>query len=353
MDKRNKISIRINGEDTYLERKELEQLPPQDFLNAAQEEHASAIEDWVEEQEKQKQKKHNPNPEETTEDLNVFERAYQLKKKGMNFPSSLKQIMLAGGSAIVIGMVLGFVMLRLFAGLASTESNTMPAYNNDATQVPASENNNATPATGQSSAEKSNSPSSSMVAYSFPAVSAYVVQAGIFSTNEKANIWKQKMEESGMTGFVWPEGDQYYLFTGVGASKAEGDKIASFLKAQEFDSFVKEWSVSARDKKVMNEEGKWMEAGITIWKSMLTTTSGIISKGDGDLGAVVNNINAWKKSIPDMATEQTSSFQNAFNQFIQSVELYQSQKSTVSLWEMQVQLLNIWFEYQAYLAKAS
>lgn len=348
MDKPNKISIRINGEDTYLERKNLDEQAKDEILEA-KEEQASAIEDWVEEQEKEKKKSNSD------KDLTVLERAYQLKKKKFQFTTSIKHMVLAGMAAIMIGMVLGFVMLRLFAGMASTEANSVPAYQSNALPNKTTSEAND-PATNQenSSTDKAEEKAEiTKVPYPFPIMDAHVVQAGIFSTREKAAVWQSQLEEKGVTSFVWPRDGQFYLFTGIGSTKAEGDKIATLLKAQEIDTFTKPWQVSPKQKRIATTEGKWIESGMQNWKSSLGTIVTITSTGDGDLKGVLTKIQSWKQEIPDEATEQSTSVLKAFDKFSEAAQSYQTQKSAVSLWEMQVQLINIWYEYEKFIAPTS
>ncbi|MYL53357.1 hypothetical protein GLW08_08400 [Pontibacillus yanchengensis] len=349
VDNSKKISIRINGEHTYLNRDELDKDEQvHEDIQVAQDEQASAIEDWMEEQEKKKQK-HQQNKEKQGQkpssgmNLSVLERAYPLKRKKLQFPGSWKHLVMAGMSAVFVGIILGFVMLRLFSGLEAQQSpgseaspaSTSVQSNNQTT-------NNSKPA---SSGQKQ--------MYSFPTMKAFVVQAGIFSTKNKATTWQSDLSTKGITSYIWERDKQFYLFAGVAPSKEEGEKIATYLKAQGFDTFVKDWSVTGQEVKAAQSEGKWIEKGMNHWSTFLAPVALQIDSGKGDIANIASQITDWKKSIPGEATEKTSILATSMDQLHTSSQRFQSSKSTSSLWEMQRDLLKIWFSYEQFIKKSS
>ena len=345
VDKSKKISIRINGEHTYLDRDELDKDEQvHEEIQVAHDEQASAIEDWMEEQEKKKQKqekKQNRKPL-SGMNLSVLERAYPLKRKKLSFPSTWKHLVMAGLSAVFVGIILGFVMLRLFSGL-------------EAQQTPNSEATPASTSVTGNQATTNSKPAASVQKqmYSLPTMKAFVVQAGIFSTKDKATAWQSDLAAEGITSYIWERENQFYLFAGVAPSKQEGEKIATYLKAQGFDTFVKDWSVTGQEVKVAQSEGQWIEKGMNYWSTFLAPVASQIDSGKGDTGNIVTQITDWKKSIPGEATEKTAVLSNSMNQLHTSSQRFQSSKSTSSLWEMQRDLLKIWFSYEQFMKNAS
>ncbi|MCA0969932.1 SPOR domain-containing protein [Halobacillus litoralis] len=144
-----------------------------------------------------------------------------VKKKNRRSRSLVKPILISSISALVISLGLGFVLLRMFVSIT------------DDTAV--GQAGNASPAATQDTAGSATIGTST--------VEGYVVQAGVFSTEEKANEWKMKLTASAFSSVVWQRDGQYYLFVGSGSSEAEAEQVADQLKSGGFDTYVKPWTV--------------------------------------------------------------------------------------------------------------
>jgi len=355
VDKTNKISVRINGEDTYLDRKE--ESKAQNEVIMAQDEQASSIEDWMEEQEKQKQEASNDSDSDSSSDnISVLERTYPVKKKRFGLTKTVKRMMAAGASAVLIGIALGYVMIRLFAGMEAPEASSSTAYQDDIDNQTASSNEegatepSSTPETSSTDqGEEGEAVTTEQTSMTFPNVSAFVVQAGIFSTREQAEIMQNAISEKGVKSYIWPREDEFYLFAGVAPSKAEGEQIATLLKSQEIEVYVKEWSVTGADKTVSQPEGEWVQKGIEEWQSLLSPAASLINTGTGEIGDLTNPISSWTDSAPETDAEQTASIQQSYEQFLSSVKTYESNESTASLWAIHVSLFDVWYSYEQYI----
>ncbi|KGX88076.1 SPOR domain-containing protein [Pontibacillus marinus] len=353
MDKGNKISVRINGEDTYLDRKEGSEA--QKEVQLAQDEQASAIEDWMEEQEKQKKNASNDH-DSNSNDISVLERTYPVKNNRFGVPKTIKRMIMAGASAVLIGVALGYMMLRIFAGMESPEASSSTAYQDDVTQQEAAsgkETTNEDSSTkGEAVTDKGNggqAVAASKTTMTFPTVSAFVVQAGIFSTKEKAEIMQSAIATKGFKTYVWPRDGQFYLFAGVAGSKAEAEEMATLLKAQEVEVYVKDWNVSGTEKNVAQPEGKWVQTGANEWQTLLSPAASLIISGSGDAGALAKPMNSLKSSIPENITEQAAPLQQSYNQYLSAVQSYQTNQTIANLWAIQVSLLGVWYGYEQYV----
>ncbi|QHE53138.1 SPOR domain-containing protein [Pontibacillus sp. HMF3514] len=359
MDKGNKISVRINGEDTYLDRKEDSEA--QKEVQMAQDEQASAIEDWMEEQEKQKKKASNDhdvhsNSNSKSNDISVLERTYPIKNNRFGVPKTIKRMVMAGASAVLIGVDLGYMMLRLFAGMEAPEASSSTAYQDDVTQQEAASGKKTTnedsSTQGETTADKGNggqAVAASKSTMTFPTVSAFVVQAGIFSTKEKAEIMQSAIATKGFKSYVWPRDGQFYLFAGVAGSKAEAEQIATLLKAQQVEVYVKDWSVSGTEKNVAQPEGEWVQTGANEWQTLLNPAASLITSGSGDAGTLVKPISSLKSTIPENITEQAAPLQQSYNQYLSAIQSYQTNQTNANLWAIQVSLLRVWYGYEQYV----
>lgn len=350
MDKSNKISVRINGEDTYLDRGDKE---AQKELQKAQDEQASAIEDWMEEQEKKKEQSGDTEDSSThQDDISVLERSYPIKNNRFSLPKSIKKIVMAGVSAVLVGMALGYIMLNVFASMETPEASSSTAYQDDVDNEPSTTETNSneestssgTPPADQNT--EGEAAAASQTSISLPAVRAFVVQAGIFSTQDQAEVMQSNIESKGVRTFIWPRDGQFYLFAGIAPSKAEGEQIATLLKAQEIEVYVKEWSVPGGKMDLNQTEGDWIQKGMEQWQTVLGPAAALLYAGEGDVKAMSSSINTWSSSKPEGASDLSSAIDQHFSQYVSSVDTYRSNKSTASLWDIQASLFGVWLAYE-------
>jgi len=272
---------------------------------------------------------------------------------GFGIPKTIKKLVMAGVAAVFIGMALGYIMLRLFAGMEAPEATSTPAYQEDIDNQPAptSENKGQEQAASDTKDDTTNSGEEGQAVaatkntVTFPAMSAFVVQAGIFSTKDKAEIMQRSISQKGVETYVWPRDGQFYLFAGVAPSKAEGEQIATMLKANGIEVYVKEWSVAGAEKEVAKAEGEWIQNGMEGWESLIGPASALVGTGAGDITAMKNSL----PSAPDTISEQATPFQQSVKQYASVLQTYEAEQSEATSWEIQVSLLDMWHGYEQYV----
>ncbi|MBH0230021.1 SPOR domain-containing protein [Halobacillus yeomjeoni] len=155
--------------------------------------------------------------------------SYNQKKKGSSFfkvkqhtQSPVKHLMVTSLTALLISLGLGFLLLRMFVSLTDDGSravNTIP-----------------------SQSVNQENPQSSVVTSGLEEMNQYVIQAGVFSTQDKAEEWKDMLADQSVASFVWERNQQFYLFVGSSYDRGEADKIASDLYDKGIETYVKSWS---------------------------------------------------------------------------------------------------------------
>ncbi|MFD2926114.1 SPOR domain-containing protein [Halobacillus naozhouensis] len=155
--------------------------------------------------------------------MHVHEMPHKGKKPSS--PSFMKNIGLSIATALVISLALGFLLLRMFVSVTDEASPTSGAANADMKAV------QSTP--------------SATVPVDFPGLDKLIVQAGVFSSEAKANEWKADLTEQSLPSVIWERESQYYLLAGSGANQAEVELIAAELSAGDIPTYIKTWSVSA------------------------------------------------------------------------------------------------------------
>jgi len=168
----------------------------------------------------------------------------------------LKPILLAVCSALMIGSVLGFIMLRTFGGIETEQvnqtTNQIPAVSDDSDEQQEDNNGQA----GDTS-------------FVLEPVDLFVLQAGVFSDQSNADQWQQTYESSGVSTLMWERDNQIFLLASPAATKQHGNEMADGI--EELDIYVKEWSVPEREISGTQEEKEWLESFQEQWNRSLTT----------------------------------------------------------------------------------
>jgi|GEM_PF-6112578 len=176
------------------------------------------------------------------EEIPVLEirKPHQLPTKKKRYEkNSVKYLVIAASSALLLSLGLGFLLLRMFVSLTDETTagkEMMPA------SVPSEE-----AVTEQVAAVNPN------------AVEAYLVQAGVFTTEEKALQLKSKLTALSVSSMVWERDHQFYLFAGSAQTETEASQIAAELSARSIETYVKPWSVLKGEGSFKGEEAKTFE----------------------------------------------------------------------------------------------
>lgn len=344
MDKKQRISVRINGELTNQKEEEesVEDFPTFEYASTYYiDEQAAAVEKEDEEPENDEQKSSKDDTDYDF-DMSVLERSYTpKKKKSFAFPA-LKRFILTVVSAAVIGLGLGFVMLRLFAGIdgqyASEEAfKVIPSQQEDESpSVPTTSSNKTDNQNDQPVPPSNNTESAAVM---LDGQSSFVIQAGVFSTYDKAVEWQTELNASGITTFIWERDGQHYLFSGIGSTKEKTKEMAAIIEGKGYDMFVKPWTTPTLEVK---SEEQWLQSGLGNFANAIKESMGLMLIDVETTTALQQLVQNFKQSKPETLTEQSQSLDRAVMTLEKKVEQYNQNPSTQDLWGIQMALLNIW-----------
>lgn len=233
-----------------------------------------------------------------------------------------KPIMIATISAIVIGGLLGFTMLKMFGG-----------FNDD---IQAGGDGNLTPAVADAEDNKSEDKPVESSAYTLDPVSAFVLQGGVFSEKSNAEVWADDYEEAGLSSVIWEAESQFYLFAGIAGSKDEAKQAAENLQGYGFDIFVKEWSTGETEVELTETEHSWLVSFQNLWQETMNSLN----------NAESFSIEQWKTLNADYPeeSEKLSGLSSMIKELSGEIETADSGK-------YQYFLLNLWLKYDEVLNK--
>lgn len=226
------------------------------------------------------------------ERIPTFDRNHtlQLYTKKRNRFTRYKSIIIAAVSAVVIGLCLGILMLNMFGGLG--DKIIGHTTDNSAT--------NATSGPKQAAEEK-------LTSIEMEPIGAFVLQAGVFSTEANASKWSGKFGKSGFSTMIWKRDHQFFLLAGVAETEQQADVLAA--QFADFDIYVKEWSTNKGTKQLTKDGKKWLASVINTWHESLAKVSAQESISGEKWKDVIGQFPEQEKSLVNLYKQLKSSHQ--------------------------------------------
>lgn len=191
----------------------------------------------------------------TTENRNPLteEHVYEvpLKKKKHTF-KVVKPFILSVVSAIAIGVLLGFIVLKMSSGgtdVASVHPSSQPLT---------SEGNVA----DNSESDVQENEETIQV----KELGAYVLQAGVYSEKENTEEIASTLQGQGYPVTIWEEDNQYYVFTHVFPTEEEAKDAAGQLEKSELETYAKPWATQEKSIEMTKEEEVFLQTFVKIWE---------------------------------------------------------------------------------------
>lgn len=166
------------------------------------------------------------------------------RKTNIKLNRTVKQIILAASSALLIGISFGFITLYM-----SKQAEQQPAtILNEATVEDEKANGNT---------------------IELESVNAYVVQGGLFSARENADNAGKKFEPAQVPTFVWEREGEYYLLAGIFSNEQVAKKQSKKMNDEGIDVFVKQWETTSKSVSIGESDVSFLKAMIELWNESL------------------------------------------------------------------------------------
>lgn len=149
-------------------------------------------------------------------------------------------------SASFVGILFGFTTLSL------VEKEIMPSFSNHE------------PLTSDVKTENKNT---NQTEHKQRELHFYTIQAGVFEQNENAADLVKQLDSHGVSSVIWQREGKYYVLIDTFSSEKEARKILEQLQNKDVEAFVKQWPLTLIVPSNSNEEMKWLDDFITVWKS--------------------------------------------------------------------------------------
>lgn len=182
-----------------------------------------------------------------TSQLELIQDNYQKSKKAKYIFRLLKPFVLTILTAMIVGSVLGFIMLRMFGGIGAETGDEQ-----------------VDPVSGFQSANANDSEEGTQ-SFTLDSIDLFMMQGGVFTEESNAREWKSTFQDSGLPAMLWKRDGQIYLFVGFAMTKETGENLAE--QYPNLDIYVREWSVPSVELEGTEEEKEWLEAFLAQWQT--------------------------------------------------------------------------------------
>ncbi|WP_409270805.1 SPOR domain-containing protein [Neobacillus sp. SCS-31] len=181
-----------------------------------------------------------------------------------------------------------------------------------------------------------------------PPLSAFVVQEGIYSSKESAEIARKNLEEKGIPAAVLDKDGQGMLLAGIAGSIESANGIGEQLTEKGIAIYAKEVTFSARQKENVTSMEKQFLAIVPEFFEKMGSSAGLAMEGKtaGGTAAIIKEldaIDASKLSNPDIKTLYSELAEAAKN-----LETYEKTGNRQNAIAAQSHLLNFIAKYQAF-----
>ncbi|MCP8617016.1 hypothetical protein [Salirhabdus salicampi] len=281
MDKKQQFSVKINGEQT--DTREVE------------EEVAASLE---------QPKNDDPYFRGDYKDIDVFYRKKGKKQRRRLLAKipNIKQLLVAVVAASVVGIGLGFSMLKIL-------SNVEPEQSADPVVV-------ATPSDSDEYGEQNHyeKQGENLVSYTFPPLSAWVVQLGVYSSEEAAIEERDYMQTEGINPIIWSRDGQYYVFGAIGQNQSDAKELDVMInESTGLETYTREWTVPSIERRVNEEEGDWILSGMENWQLLLKH----MNQNNEEVEGAKDALTTWLEEKPNDLSAEGSRVAVAFQQLLQ------------------------------------
>ncbi|WP_433743431.1 SPOR domain-containing protein [Falsibacillus pallidus] len=323
------IRIKINGEEKEFE----ENLVVHDWKETKKETAAAseALEEdesfeWV-----------LPEPEQEQEELKEFKQISYVpaiskkswvQPKGPNRKNGLSNLVFSIATAIIIGLVLGYVMLHLFTSKAEPVNSLGREENQGA---------------GAGVDAKSDGKTTALTLNSFDVP---VIQAGIFTSEEAAKTTAAEIEAKGFPASVAKQGEQYFLYSGTAGTVEEAKVQAQKMKDQQIDVFAKTFSAGEiKVEGVSGQEASFLNEAAPVFLLLSETSGSLLAGNDAQLDAGVTDKMKSIEQMGDFTNKQINSLKKNLIHGYSAIENFKKNGNAKELRDAQQALLDFLSTY--------
>lgn len=315
MDEKKQISVRINGKDKPVRTSVNEETPAREkksFNWILPEAQSSTRKVALT---NDKRKKHSPRlPLSRKRSFHPFEKRRNRMRNG------LKKEWLSAISAVVVGLVMGFIVLSVFT---DHHVQQMTTTESESSEMKDTGTNGGTPASASLDA------------------TWHLVQGAAFADKNNAQNVADRLKEKGYPAVLNKDEDNVFMYIGLAVNESGADQLGALYQQNGQDVYVKPFQVKVDEKNIEEKT----RARFSDVKTLLEVLTAGTVRGLTTDDAVFSD-EEWRKAEETYRQVQKGDEQSEFQSLMkplhtamENVKTYRQQQDENSLWRAQEALL--------------
>ncbi|MFD2612563.1 SPOR domain-containing protein [Paenibacillus gansuensis] len=265
-------------------------------------------------------------------------------------------------AAIATGALFGYVVLSLFSpGSSGNLLNPMDMFGGSAATNTQNSGNSGgnLPGGTEVSGNEGGTPSEAAAGTAeaaWPSRTYYVLQNGVFSSQEGAETAKETITGKGFP-VAWEAGDKYTVFTGLADTQEQAKLLSGLLQQQQLEVYVKPFVLPAVSRILWSGEksdapGQYAEQSGKLVRQLAQWTQAHLQDEqatqitEAEWNALTASHQQWMKlsasasaGLPEAGRKLMAQMNTAMSNAVLSMEEYKKQPSGSYLWQAQNALL--------------
>ncbi|MEI3614479.1 SPOR domain-containing protein [Pseudogracilibacillus sp. SO30301A] len=201
--------------------------------------------------------------------------------RSLTLTPQMKKIFFAIGSSLIIGIIFGFITLKM---VKQEDPENKSILHSAAQETTENNDGNTSMAT-------------------FDSLNTYVVQGGVFREKENADKSAQSFHALDFSAVSWERGSDYYLLAGIYASEENAKLSADEMTKENLDVYVKEWEIKGGQINVNEADKDWLARFLELWKSSLESLENNKGLSIEKWDQLLNNSNGLSAKTLNFAEE--------------------------------------------------
>lgn len=253
------------------------------------------------------------------------------------------KLVVTSGSAVLVGLLMGFFILKLFVVAPPPHTNAIDAHLKEGKRE-------------QPEAVTEKVPHEVVL----PAVAVVWVQGGVYESEERAEKLANEKRQRGRAAVVRPVDNQFRVFYGVGMNREEALTLASLLRDEGTEVYLKD-DLPIRETSISGAPGDLnalIEAGEQIIGAVAPlsvqglggddvsqTVKGKLKRVEEAYRRFQNAFNALEKALDGRQRQAVHDLKESLSEVVNGAEAYAGEPSPSSLWKIQEGIMRYFIAY--------
>ncbi|HET7628312.1 MAG TPA: hypothetical protein VFK44_07975 [Bacillales bacterium] len=253
---------------------------------------------------------------------------HSFAKKKMNKKKLPKTQWFSGLSAVAVGILMGWVVLSMFAGHDRQDA--------DKAAVPSTNSQLG----GTSDSEKT---------ITNLDLSLSIVQGGVFSSASHGNTAVEALRSNGYAAVLQENNGKFYMYIGVGTSQQEAEKLGRFYKSIGQEVWVKPLKTSVEAEQLNGTVRKQLETAKGLLEQLIPEAVERLSADTtgNQAGSEMSKVNEMLASLEKSGTAEVKPLVNQLQSSVALLENYAESDAKNELWKAEQHLLQAVMKYNA------